>query len=320
MTPDLTTLREAVRAATGREPDWEELAFFRNVAPVPTLVDAPGDTVGSRGFHLVVTDGRARITHYLKCRAANDRRAAREADLLEQLSGTAAASCVPRVTVTRGARMQVIAQQAVAGTRLERRLGDRRAADRAPEDAAEILRVMDRIRSVVPHLAAAAAHDAEVDLESSFTALERVGVGSAILATLRTASAETWPWQAQHGDLWPPNVIWSSQGPVLLDFESFGEIGHPMFDAWHLARSGWQASGHQTSWLGILTPQSAVERGWLALLAARQAGRHGAGNDLRPSLAWYAVRIAATLVRRGVPERFSQPYLDDLARVAGLCS
>lgn len=307
----------AIHRVTGRIPRWSEMVLLRNVSAVPSLTDDPGDTLDARGFHLVLVDWRGRITHYAKCRASDDPRAVREGELLVRLAGTSAAACVPRAVVIHQGRLRVLAAEAVVGERLDLRLR-RRSADEAQDDAAAILRAMDRIRSVVPTPEPSRSLDAGAELAAPLALLERAGQPADTTALIHAAVQGTWRRQPQHGDLWPGNVIWSAQGPVLLDFESFGEVEHPMFDAWHLVRSTCHARNDHGSWLDVLSPRSAADQQWRNLLDKVQADTGVPGGDLRAGLAWYIVRMAATLLARGVPERITRPYLADVHRVAAL--
>jgi len=317
MTPGGDELLEALARATGGTPSWERMMFVKNVGPIPTLSEDPGDSLEARGFQLLLLDGNGGIGHFVKCRAAADPRGAREAWVYDQLRRGPAAPSVPRTAVAVGQTLRVIVTEAIQGESYAARL-DRRTLEERLGDAATVLETMRGIRAALPASDAPATFDAAAALEGSLATLAKAGFPAGAIQTLRAAAAGTVPWRSQHGDLWLANILWNAHGPVLFDFEAYGEIGHPMFDAWHLARSIYRYRGKGPGWLRILNPALPLDRAWNELLRAEQHRSGGGDEDLRPGLVWYIVTMAATLLERGIPERFSRPFLNDARRVARL--
>jgi predicted trehalose synthase len=135
----------------------------------------------------------------------------------------------------------------------------------------------------------------------------------------------------QHGDLWPMNVLRYDGRWLLLDFEIFGRIQVPLYDAFHLVRSCWAM---RQGWLQrtvhrLRSPTtSTTAPNWVACLRSsasdpyRQTlawarARHGLTNtDAVGALAFYMVDVAARIYLRRVRMEYVEPYLSDLCVLA----
>jgi hypothetical protein len=135
----------------------------------------------------------------------------------------------------------------------------------------------------------------------------------------------------QHGDLWPMNVLGYEGRWLLLDFEAFGRIQVPLYDAFHLVRScwamrqGWLARAVQ--WLQR-PAASRSPANWIACLRSPYAdpyqqtlawarARHSLTNtEAVGALAFYLIDVAARMYLRRLPMEYVEPYLSDLRALA----
>jgi hypothetical protein len=137
----------------------------------------------------------------------------------------------------------------------------------------------------------------------------------------------------QHGDLWPMNITRYDGHWWLLDFEIFGRIQAPMYDAFHLIRSCWSlrqgrlqrivqrarrifAGANGTpNWIESLRSSRAPEPYRRTLAWARD--RNGLTNtEAIGALAFYLIDITARMYRRKVVMGYVQPYLNEVAALA----
>jgi hypothetical protein len=138
----------------------------------------------------------------------------------------------------------------------------------------------------------------------------------------------------QHGDLWPRNILRHEGSWKLLDFDSFGRIQVPLYDAFHLVRHCWalrqrtrrgvgewvrasaKLPNHRPSWIESLCSPGAAQVYQRTLGWARQ--RHGLSDaEAVGTLAFYLIDMAARMYHRPlVPMQYVEPILGDLVAFA----
>jgi hypothetical protein len=176
--------------------------------------------------------------------------------------------------------------------------------------------VGERAKQVVPWLRSTRPelHLGE-GLADRFGQLERQGVDTHTLKALRTAlEGIIVPSHPQHGDLWPDNLLRDTDGRwCVIDFETFGQVRFPLYDAFHLA---W--SSRNRTWPGR-EKQAADDR--IVESAARRRGLSDAQvGALRLA---FLVEVTAHRMRPGAQAGYAQGLrrrLDECAQqlAAGL--
>jgi hypothetical protein len=122
----------------------------------------------------------------------------------------------------------------------------------------------------------------------------------------------------QHGDMWPANIVKTRRGWQILDFEDYGLIQVPLFDAIHFARSAPMPRNGAT-WFDVMcapdTEWSTATR--LVLRAAAQ--RRGLERDVvTGTLIYYLVSMTARLHERDNPRAVWGGLLSEVQSLAGL--
>ena len=111
-----TALDAALRRLGDELPsDWRRIVMIKNDGPIPLPRHAVvGDA--ARGFNLLLLSARGEPAYYIRCRDASDDMAAREADVLMQLSESPAIRVhIPEAAGTRANGIQVLATRYVNG-------------------------------------------------------------------------------------------------------------------------------------------------------------------------------------------------------------
>jgi hypothetical protein len=144
------------------------------------------------------------------------------------------------------------------------------------------------------------------------------GLDSAQRSALEAAvrSAGDVPARPQHGDLWWRNLVMDDGLLWALDFDTYGEVRVPLYDALTLIcstldlRAGGKGDGVER-----LLSESDEARGCRAILR-EQAGADGIHpSQLDGLLVNYLVQVAIDVQRRG-GHTFSAPYKATLRRIA----
>lgn len=152
-------------------------------------------------------------------------------------------------------------------------------------------------------------------------ALLDAGISPELVCGLEAALAHagTVPRMLQHGDLWPRNVLRCDDHWWILDFELYGRVQIPMYDALHLVRTTWDARPasreSRRAWLDYLMGNGAESRVYreTAVHAARAAALTPA--QAGGTLVYYVVDIAARLYLRRILARDVAPYLLEVSRL-----
>ena len=318
----LAALGEAAPAAL----DWARIVIYRNEAPVPPSRRPAGDHAWNRGFHALIVEPGGHSRYFCSCRPANDEALQRASRIREALSAHPdLAAHVPWTRSARGAVIQVQVSAYVSGSLYE--------TDLRSSSVAAWGRTAEEVLLTAEHITGCAARDltglwsavAAVDLaaagEAPLAHLAAAGVRPDRLAALRRALARVGrvPGRLQHGDLWPGNVLHHGDSWWLLDYELFGEVRVPLYDALHLLRTSDRIRRPRAgTWVASLMDETAETAATRDILG-RVARRHGlVPEQVAAAFVYYIVDVAARSWRRQVAEDFWEPVLAEAETVADL--
>jgi hypothetical protein len=322
-------LQRLVRAALGDAAptalDWSRIVIYGSEAPLPSRRPA-GDHVWNRGFHALILGPGGHPQYFCTCRRADDEAVVRASRICEALGAHPdLAAHVPWTRSARGAVIQVQVSAYVCGRAY--------ATELPSSDVATWARSVEEVLHTAEHVTGCAARD----VPGLWPALDRVDltvVGEAPLAHMAAAGMKPdrcaalrrvlargrrLPGRLQHGDLWPGNILRHGHSWCLLDYEVFGEVGVPLYDAFHLLRTSdrLRRPGAET-WVASLLHETAETVASRAILG-RVARRHGLGpEEVAAAFAYYVVDAAARAWRRQISEDFWQPVFAEAETVAEL--
>ena len=276
-----------------------------------SAINRRGPSPEGHGFKLVLLDDDGRISHFCKCAGTNVEWLRREAEVVEALrSDTDIAPRVMRVWSAATPAIRVLVSAFAPG-------GDWRARVRKQSTAewtASTLEVLDlalRISNLaptlVPHYADRSLVSVIDEADPLLHLLERLGSSQRVLDEIRTRMTIVPPVErtVQHGDLWAPNILDTPDGWRLTDFELFGDVCVPLYDALHFVRTSMElrhTTGSEFSWLATM------QEGGPDATAARSLLRYAADRSSlteaqRVAVAlYYVVDIAARLAMRRAPK------------------
>ena len=304
---------------------WDRVLLVNNVGAIPGDQLA-GDFEENRGFNLVILDDDGAPVLFCKCRPTS-------AELRDRMSFTARLSRVPDladvVPPTWSAHTETFDAEVsryIRGDLLEREI-----ASMSGEDLGLALGdIIDAAAMVSRHAArvepALLQGPSDVDLARAApwlgNALLDAGLGARAWRTLESALARAGrvPRALQHGDLWPRNVL-SSQGRWhIIDYEQYGSVQVPLYDALHLVRTSWDARpkqrDHGGAWLDELTGnggEGAVYRSTLRRAAACAGLTPGQAAG---ALVYYVADVLGRMQRRRPLPPYATPFLLEARRLA----
>lgn len=314
-------LVQALSFAIGHRFEWADIVVVRNVGGVRQGSPIP-DALETRGFHALLLSGNAKGTHYVKVRSPGDANAQREVDTLALL-GThqAAAQLIPKSQVVSLPEMTAQILTFIDGPTFLRRVNQGTLARTVAEAKACFMGRTLLLETAVS-IGALVPPPMTIEpvrlLEPWLRVLEDGWVPSDITTAVRAAMPETMPAAPQHGDLTPANIVWGKHGPVFLDFEYFGLINCPLYDAWHFIRSICRVRGEADTWMRALMPRTTGDAAWRQLLDEEATRLQLTERQLRASMLWYLTQFSGRFIARGNPESYYRPYLDDLSKAAVL--
>jgi fructosamine-3-kinase len=127
------------------------------------------------------------------------------------------------------------------------------------------------------------------------------------------------PGRLQHGDLWPANVLRRGDSWWLLDYELFGEVRVPLYDALHLLRTSDRIRRPRAeTWVASLMDETAETAATRAILG-RAAQRHGlTPAEVAAAFVYYVADGAARSWRRQAAADFWEPVLAEAETLADL--
>ena len=225
-------------------PDQHRVVIVASRGAIPPPVSLPGDFVWNRGFNLLVLDKGGSPSHYCKCRPLDDHLLPHETRVRQVLShDPRLSSLVPYACQTETRRFRLQASGYISGTPLNTMLRTLRPAELL-STLSQVLKAAEKVSRVAADLLPDLFHndrpaDLARDVDPALAYLGRRGVASVIITTLRNTllAAGALPRRLQHGDLWPGNVVVTKRRWWILDFELFGQIQVPLYDACHLLRT-----------------------------------------------------------------------------------
>lgn|GEM_PF-2264512 len=313
LNPSLAALLESLAARLGaRCDDWSDAILGQNYGAVPLRPGVlPGDR---RGFNLLLLGRNGRPRHFAKCRPGEDR------GLLDETALLARIAADPRgkghvVAAVAGfdARMTVQLAAFNPGELLVHYLM-RVSAAALTTALVEILETAAQLGVIADGDTVSPPLDLMAEGAAPLQAAIKAGLepvrAERLASALRAAGAV--PSLCQHGDLWSANVLRSSDGWLLIDFEQFGKLRVPMVDALQLSRATAELRfpSHGEPWVGRFAEESAHAtfcRGVLGW-ARRQAGL--SDRQALGAVAFGLLEISARFYLAGRSEPAWLPALD----------
>lgn len=304
---------------------WNRVLLVNNVGAVPGDQVA-GDLEENRGFNLVILDDDGAPMLFCKCRPTS-------AELRHRMAFTARLSRVPAladiVPLTWSAHTETIDAEVsryVRGDLLERDI-----SSMSSEGLSSVLaEIIDAAATVSRHAARIepgllqGPPDVELTRAAPWIgdALLDAGLDERAWRTLESALARAGrvPRALQHGDLWPRNVLFSNGGWHILDYEQYGSVQVPLYDALHLVRTAWDARpeqrNHGGAWLDELTATSVEGAVYRATLrrAAESAGL--TPGQAAGALVYYVADVLGRMQRRRPRPPYATPFLLEARRLA----
>lgn len=239
----LELLKRAGWRRPAEVPIDETFVIVCNYGAIPPPAELPrGSTPG--GFKLVLLDRNGCPTHFCRCGSVEDRQFSRERRILQVLgTDPALDGMVPSSRGASDGTLTVILTEFIHGRHFDVRKEGRSApewsaATRAVLDAS--YQVTSRAMAILPEFANAEKRVLLAEeAEGSIGFLLASGYSERALDDARQAlsMASPLPRHAQHGDLWPGNVIRSQGSWWIIDYEEFGWVQVPMYDVLHMLQT-----------------------------------------------------------------------------------
>jgi hypothetical protein len=308
---------------------WHRTLVFKNVGGIPAINRPRGDFPWNRGFDLFCLDEAGRPTHICKCREASNEIARGETELLEKICGEPdLAGLVPatRGVAEGGMQIQVSAYLAhrpyasvVARMSEEELLG---SIGTILGGAQRISARANALRPVLARGGPTLALDCEAAESLAYLRSHQL-LSETVCTRLAEllAACGRMPRQPQHGDLWPGNVLEIAGTYRIIDFETYGRVQVPLFDAFHLLRSardirpGAQADLQQRTWLDRLSGDASFGKA-IKTIIPPLARQQGLSNDQTfGAFLFYVMDIAAWFHQRLKDHPFARPFVAELSRI-----
>jgi hypothetical protein len=263
---------------------------------------------------------------YCKCRPRSDERLRYENAIVEALSNDPSlARIIPRTRGAEDGEFRTQVSEYVPGVRFEsmlRRMSPATWKTSTLEILTAACLVADRAPAMVPLLQRPADRISPLDAASEALAqLASWETDPATLGVLKAVLQRTppLPRSPQHGDLWPANVLrWGSDW-WILDFEVFGKVEIPMYDAYHLIRTAMatrEATGEAIPWLDRMAQQDAATHCCRDVIR-HMVGHYGISREQAIAAAvFYSVHIAATFRASKKRSSLWKPLMVEVDRIA----
>jgi hypothetical protein len=308
---------------------WSRIVLLQNFGDVPPPRRLRNTYLGNRGFNFLLLGPRGVPTHFCKCRPTSDMALRHEVAVLATLSRDPELStAVPKTWGARSGRFQLLISAYVPGKSFARtvaRLPTGRWAAAMTEILSVTHRVARKAAEMLPQLSGPRGRLGLFEAaRGSLAHLASMGFGRRSVQALKDAlCAGGCPHGfPQHGDLWPNNVVESGRSWWLLDFEMFGQVQVPLYDAWHLVRTcsdqrcARRASSTGSVWIDRLIAdgdEAVACRRTIALVARQHALAPG---EVIGTLVYYLIDIATRFHKRGGPQWYWEPHAREVQRLA----
>lgn len=327
MNQALATALDAALHQLGDElpSDWRRIVMIKNDGPIPVpRHEVVGDA--ARGFNLLVLSAAGEPAYYVRCRDSGDTTAAREAEVLRRLSESP--DIRPHLPESAGIRadgIQVLATRYMDGqlfAHLLRKMSHDEWRDAVLELTVLATAIGRAAQAGLPELARAEPFDFWREGEDSLALLPMSSEQIAATAAALRAGGTAPPFP-QHGDLWPGNVIREKGVWRLLDFDLFGRVEAPLFDACHLTFTSTEyllSGGHglDTPWIRHLEGHDILGRGGREVLRQNAVAQGLSADQAIGALFYYLVEATARLLRKGAQPDVWRGPLTETAAAADL--
>lgn len=329
MKSKLAPLFEAAGLATEVK-DWRNLILLHNGARIPPLLPFNGDFVWNWGFKLLILGPDGTPTHFAKCRASAPGVISATRLRLLLSRDPLCADVVPMTWAAQHQGLHIEISRYLPGRMYDAILPEL-TNNAWRESMRQIVEAANRVSHRVPAVLERDGQmqngrfDFRIESMRALACLREVGFSDADIALLASIfeAGGTTERRPQHGDLWARNIVRFDQHWWLLDFDLFGQVQAPLYDACHLVCTSTDQRASnlrlpQKSWLGRLRDgDSLAEPGldvirWLALQETL------APTSFVAAFLFYLVESATRLYGRGTERDYWEPAMNAV-RVALDC-
>ena len=321
MKSKLALLFEAAGLATEVK-DWCNLILLHNGARIPPLLPFRGDFVWNWGFNLLIVGGDGTPTHFAKCRASAPGVISATRLRLLLSRDPLCADVVPMTWAAEHGGLHIEISRYLPG-RMYDAIVPQLSDNAWRESMRQIVEATDRVSRRVPAALERdgrtqdARFDFSIESTRALSRLEEVGFSkadTAFLASLFEAggTAERRP---QHGDLWSRNIVRFDEHWWLLDFDLFGQVQAPLYDACHLVSTSTdqRASNLRLTrkpWLGRLREGDPLAKPGLDVIRWLALRERLAPAAFVAAFLFYLVDSATRLYGRGTDRGYWEPAME----------
>lgn len=323
MNAELRQLLKCAGIGSADDPSlWARAVMLHAVGllpPPPVLPNASTEA----GFHLLLLDEGGNVVHRVKCRAADDAWFKRECETLSTLrDDPALAGLVPQVATAASRHLRIHVSRELPGESHLTAIRKQGISDwqgTVEQVLANVHKIGERAKHALPWLqqSSPTMSLARV-LEYRLEQLGGQDIDGASIAALRAAvDGVSVPSHPQHGDLWPGNIIQDGHGHwCVIDYETFGQVEFPLYDAYHLVWSSRHATGRRGTWPWKASQESAWQKARNNVLEA-EVRRYGLSDRQAGALRLaFMVELTAHRMRPGAPSAYSSGLRAGLRQLA----
>ena len=301
---------------------WQRVVMLHVAGLLPPPPDLPNANTEA-GFHLLLPDEDGNVVHRVKCRAAGDEWFRRECDTLMLLQeDPELAGLVPQVAAAASRHLRIHVSWQIPGEAYLTALRRQGASDwqgTVEEILANVHKIGERAKRTIPWLQSSSPTvPLARALEHRFEQLEGQDIDAASIAALREAlEGVSVPSHPQHGDLWPGNIIQDEHGRwCVIDYETFGQVAFPLYDAYHLVWSSGHPAGRRGTWPWRTARESAWQEARNEVLES-SVRRYGLTDRQAGALRLaFMIELTAHRMRPGAPPAYSLGLRAGIRRMA----
>ncbi len=313
---------------------WDQVVLVRNRGSIPAPPEQPTRVPEDSGFDLLLLGPDFHPRFYCKCRPPADRKLEHETAVLETLSrDPEITGLVPRTRGFASKRIRVQLTDYVSGPLYLGVLPELDAGEWR-RTLREVLDVGHRLSACCPpnwlpagnhDLRAGATGGTKASLaEESAPALAylvRVGLlaeSAEPLAGILRAAGD-FVRRPQHGDFWPGNVVYGDAGWCVVDFEEYGRIAVPLYDAFQMIRTSdtiRRDAGPEDLWLDRLRRNDEEARASRQLIQRLAEDEGLDSKQIVGVLVYHLLEVARSFHARRSPPDYWEPVVGDLRLAA----